>query len=72
MSDRNGDVGTLTGGTGEALADLRPGNVQWIAPTGRGSGPTHERGVRMRERAGGVALAMGVFAGEALAQCGVR
>ena len=53
MSDRNGDVGTLTGGTGEALADQLPGKVWWIAPTGRGSGPTHERGVQMRERAAG-------------------
>jgi hypothetical protein len=27
VSDRNGDVGTLTGGPGEALADLLPGRL---------------------------------------------
>jgi hypothetical protein len=53
VSDRNGDVGTLTGATGSALDDLLPGKVRWNAPTGRGSGPTHERGVQMRERAAG-------------------
>ena len=52
MSDRNGDVGTLTGGTGGALDDLRLGKVRWNASSGRGSGPTHERGVRTPERAG--------------------
>ena len=36
MSDRNGDVGTLTGGTGEALDDLLPGKVRWNAHDGKG------------------------------------
>ena len=68
MSDRNGDVGTLTGGTGEALDDLRPGKARWIAPTGRGSGPTHERGVQMRERAAG-GIAQGGGGGSAYKAC---